>query len=46
MGRIELNTLEIGSGEVTEESLNIRIGIESCAAVTVFPKTVAEDYPV
>ena len=24
----------------------MRIGIDSCAAVTVFPKTVADDYPI
>ena len=46
MASIELNALEIGSVQVSEESRKIRFGIDSCAAVTVFPKTVAEDYPV
>ena len=39
---IELNALEVGSLPISEENRNIRIGIDSCAAVTVFPKTVAE----
>ena len=35
--------LEIGSRQASEKSRKIRIGIDSCAAVTVFPRTVAED---
>ena len=29
-----------------EEDHSIRIGIDSCAAATVFPKSVADDYPM
>ena len=46
MSSIELNALEIGSVQVSEEGRKIRIGIDSCAAETVFPMTVAEDYSV
>ena len=34
MASIELNALEIGSVQASEESRKIRIGIDSCAAVT------------
>ena len=46
MASIELNALEIESVQVPEEIRQIRIGIDSCAAVTVFPKRAAEDYSV
>ena len=46
LASIEMNALEIGSVQVSEEIRRLRIGIDSCAPVTVFPKTVAEDYPV
>ena len=42
----KLNALEIGSVQVSEGHRKLRSGIDSRAAVTVFPKTVAEDYPV
>ena len=32
--------------QLPEEAHRIRIGIDSCAAVTVFPKNVADDFPV
>ena len=41
MASIELNALDVGSVQVSEEHRKIRIGFGSCAAVTVFPK-VAE----
>ena len=31
--------------QVPEEDHRIRIGVDSCAAVTVFPKCVADGYP-
>ena len=43
-GKHQLNALEIGSVQVSEENRKLRSGIDSCAAVTVFPKTVAEVY--
>ena len=46
MASIKFNALEIGSVQVSKGNRKLRIGIDSCAAVTVFPKTVAEDYPV
>ena len=46
MARIELNALEIGAVQLPEKDHRIRIGIDSCAAVTVFPKSVAGDYSV
>ena len=41
-----LNALEIGSVQVSEGNRKLRSGIDSRAAVTLFPKTVAEDYTV
>ena len=38
MASIELNALEIGSVQVSEDNRKIRIGIDSCAAVTVVTK--------
>ena len=46
LASIELNALEIGSVQASLESPRIRIGMDSCAAVIVFPKTVAENYSV
>ena len=46
MASIKLNALEIGSVQVSEGNRKLRSGIDSRAAVTVFPKTVAEDCPV
>ena len=46
MASIKLNALDIGSVQVSEGNRQLRSGIDSCAAVTVFPKTVAEDYTV
>ena len=46
MASIKLNALEIGSLQVSEGNRKLRSGIDSRAAVTVSPKTVAEDYPV
>ena len=46
MTSIDLNALEIGEVQLPEEDHRIRIGIDSCAAVTVFPKSVAGDYPM
>ena len=44
MESIELNALETGSVHVSEGNRKLRTGIDSCAEVTVFPETVAEDY--
>ena len=44
MSSIELNALEIGSVQVSEEGRKIRIGVDSRAAVKVFSETMAEDY--
>ena len=44
MASIDLNALEIGAVQLREGDRKIRIGTDSCAAVTVFPKTVADDY--
>ena len=41
MASIDLNALEIGAVQLPDEDHRIRIGIDSCAAVTVFPKSVA-----
>ena len=46
MASVELNALEIGSVRMKDENRSLRIGIDSCVAVTVFPKKVAEDYPM
>ena len=43
---VDLNALEIGAVQLPEKGHKNRIGIESCAAVTVFPKSVADDYPM
>ena len=40
-----LNALEIGSVQLPKEDHRIRIRVDSCAAVTAFPKCVADDYP-
>ena len=45
MASIDLNALEIGAVQLLEKDHKIRIGIDSCAAVTVFPKTVAGRLP-
>ena len=43
MAMIGLSALEMGEEvQLPEEDHRIRIGIDSCAAVTVFPKTVAD----
>jgi len=41
---LELNVLEIGA--MLQEGKQVRIGVDSCAAVTVFPKHIAVDYPI
>ena len=41
-----LNALEIGAVQLPEEDHKIRTGTDSCASVTVFPKSVADDYPM
>ena len=46
MASIDLNALEIGAVQLLEENHGVRIGIDSCTAVTVFPKSVADDYPM
>ena len=46
MASVDLNALEIGAVQLPERDHRIRIGIDSCAAVTVFPKSVADDYPM
>ena len=46
MANVDLNALEIGAVQLPEKGHIIRIGIDSCAAVTVFPKSVADDYPM
>ena len=43
---IDLNALEIGVVQLLENDHKIRIRSDSCAAVNVFPKTVADDYPM
>ena len=40
------NALEKRAVQLPEKDHTIRIGIDSCAAVTVFPKSVADDYPM
>ena len=46
MASIKFNALEIGSVQASEGNRKLSSGIDSRAAVTVFPKTVAEDYTV
>ena len=46
MASVDLNALEIEALQLLEKDDKIRIGIDSCAAVIVFPKTVADDYPM
>ena len=46
MASTDLNVLAIGAGQLREGDRKIRIGSDSCAAVTVFPKTVADDHPM
>ena len=46
MASVDLNALEIGALQLPEKDDKIRIGIDSCAAVIVFPKTVAGDCPM
>ena len=46
MASEDLIVLEIGAVQLLEKDHRIRIGIDSCAAVTVFPKSVADDYPM
>ena len=46
MPSIDLNALEIGAVQLREQDPKIRIGIDSCAAVIVFPKTVVNNYPM
>ena len=43
---VDLNALGIGAVQLPEKGHRIRIGIDSCAAVTVFPNSVADDYPM
>ena len=46
MASVVLNALEIGAVQLPVKDHRIRIGIDSCAAVTVFPKSVADDCPM
>ena len=46
MTSVDLNPLEIGAAQLQERDHKVRIGIDSCAAVTVFLKTVADDNPL
>ena len=46
MASVDLNALEIGAVQLPEKGHRIRLGIDSCAAVTVFPKSVADDCPM
>ena len=46
MASIDLNALEIGAVQLSKKDHRIRIGIASGAAVIVFPKMVADDYPM
>ena len=46
MASIDLNAWEIGAVQLPGEDHRIRVGIGSCAAVTVFPKSVADDNPM
>ena len=46
MASVDLNALEIEAVQLREKGHRIRVGIDSCAAVTVFPKSVADDYPM
>ena len=46
MASIDLNALDIGTVQLPEADHRVRIGIDLCAAVTVFPKSVADDYPM
>ena len=46
MASVDLNALEIAAVQLLEKDHRIRIGISWCAAVTVFPKSVADDYPM
>ena len=43
---IDLSALEIGAVHLLEGDHKTRIRIDSCVAVLVFPKTVADDYPL
>ena len=46
MASIDLNALEIGAVLLPEEDHRMRSGIDSCAAVIAFPKSVADDFPM
>ena len=46
MAIVDLNALEIGAVQLPGKDHRIRIGIDSGAAVTVFPKSVADDCPM
>ena len=46
MHRNGKDALEIGARQLPEEDHRIRIGIDSWAEVTVFPQSVADDYPM
>ena len=46
MASTDLNALEIGAVQLPEKDHKIRVGIDPCAAMTVFPKTVADDHPM
>ena len=46
MACVELNVLEVGAVQLPAEGPQLRIGVDSCAAVTVFPIAVAADYPL
>ena len=43
MASVVLNALEIGAVQLSEKDHRIRIGIDSCAAGIVFPKSVTDD---
>ena len=46
MASVDLNAFEIGAVQLPGKDHRIRSGIDSCAALTVFPKSVADDYPM
>ena len=48
-GCIEMESIQFlmfGRVQLSEKGHRVRIGIDSCAAVIVFPKIVADDYPM
>ena len=46
MASVDLNGSEKGAVQLPKKDHTIRIGIDSCAVVNVFHKSVADDYPM